>query len=95
MFTTPGGSSESIRIFLGRGITPLPPEARIEREDEEADIVLARVPFEEAIEAILDNRLHNGPLVSGLLAASRHRSEGYAALRAADAPWPTRRTRGA
>lgn len=87
-WTTPGGSSESIRVYLARGITP---SAEIfEREHEEADIEIAWVPLDEAVAAILRGDLHNPSVCVGILAANESRRQNWQTLRDGDAEWPTR-----
>lgn len=87
-WTTPGGSSESIRIYIARGLTPS--EQTFEREHEEADIEIAWVPLDEAVAAILRGDLHNPAVCVGILAANESRRQNWATLRAGDAEWPTR-----
>ncbi|MGM7667581.1 NUDIX domain-containing protein [Microbacterium sp. A93] len=92
-YTTPGSSSEGIRVFLARGLSEVPADERHERTGEEAGMPLAWVPVEEAVQAVLDGRLHNPSLVVGLLALSAHRARGNTALRPADSPWHGRPSR--
>jgi ADP-ribose pyrophosphatase len=68
-WTTPGGNSELIRIYLATGIEAAPDV--FDREDEEADIRLEWVPLSDAVDAVLDGRLRNGILSLGVLAAER------------------------
>ncbi|MEW1963724.1 NUDIX hydrolase [Microbacterium sp. NPDC077644] len=68
-WTTPGGNSELIRIYLATGVEAAPEV--FDREDEEADIRLEWVPLSEAVEAVLTGRLRNGILSLGVLAAER------------------------
>jgi len=70
-WTTPGGNSELIRIYLATGLEPA--TSVFAREDEEADIRLAWVPLSDAVEAVLAGRLRNGILSLGVLAAERRR----------------------
>ncbi|NUL49391.1 NUDIX hydrolase [Cellulosimicrobium funkei] len=86
-YTTPGSSSEGIRVFLARGLSEVPAAARHERTGEEAGMPLAWVPLEEAVQAVLAGRLRNPSLTVGLLALAAHRGREDAALRPADAPW--------
>lgn len=86
-YTTPGSSSEGIRVFLARGLSEVPAAERHERTGEEAGMPLAWVPLEEAVQAVLAGRLRNPSLVVGLLALTAHRGRDDAALRPADAPW--------
>jgi len=68
-WTTPGGNSELIRIYLATGIQAAPDVYA--REDEEADIRLEWVPLSDAVDAVLAGRLRNGILSVGVLAAER------------------------
>lgn len=90
--TTPGGSTEALRVFLARGLTEVPVGERFEREHEEVDMPAWWVPLEDAADAVLAGGLHNPNAVVGILAAARARAGGWVSLRAADAPWPERRT---
>lgn len=85
-FTTPGGSSEAIRIYLARGLSAAP-EVH-DRVDEEADMELRWVPLDECVDAILERRVGNPSLTIGALAAHVARERGWAGLAPADAPWP-------
>jgi 8-oxo-dGTP pyrophosphatase MutT (NUDIX family) len=69
--TSPGGSDEIIHLFEARGLSAAP--AVHDRTDEEAEIELRWVPLDEAIDAVLDGRLHNGILMIALLAARARR----------------------
>ena len=68
-WTTPGGNSELIRIYLATGIEAAP--SAHDRADEEADIRTQWVPLADAVDAVLDGRLRNGILAVGVLAAER------------------------
>ncbi|WP_350346944.1 NUDIX hydrolase [Agromyces sp. G08B096] len=93
VFTSPGGSDESIRIYLARGLRAAP-EA-FAREDEEADMLMRWVPLDEAVDAVLARQVANAPLQVAVLAAHAARARGWATLGPADAPWPGRpRVRG-
>jgi len=68
-WTTPGGNSEMIHVFLA---TELAPAASVHaREDEEADIRVEWMPLSAAVDAVLAGRMHNGILSIGVLAAER------------------------
>ena len=86
-FTSPGGSDESIRLYLARDVTAI--EA-FERVEEEADIVARWVPLDDVVDAVLARRVHNPSLITGALTAHVARGRGWSTLSAADAPWPTR-----
>jgi 8-oxo-dGDP phosphatase len=87
-FTTPGSSSELIRVFLARELAEVPEHQRHERTGEEAGMPMAWVPVAEAVEAVLSGRVHNPSTAMGLLALQAHAAQDYAGLRPADAPWP-------
>jgi len=82
-YTTPGGSSERIEIFLARGLHEVPVDERHVRLDEEADMVPVWVPLDDAVDAVLAGRLHSPTAVVGVLAAARARERGWDALRPA------------
>ncbi|MEW1979790.1 NUDIX hydrolase [Citricoccus sp. NPDC079358] len=86
-YTTPGSSSEGIRVFLARELSPVPVGERHERTGEEAGMPLACVPVADAVQAVLAGRLRNPSSVVGLLALVAHRDGGFTDLRPADAPW--------
>lgn len=70
-YTSPGGSDEILHLFEARGLSAAPTVH--DRTDEEAEIELRWVPLDEAIDAVLDGRLHNGILMIALLAARARR----------------------
>lgn len=86
-FTSPGGSNESLRIYLARDVTEVPEAERHERADEERDMTTRWVPLDEALAAVHEGRLHNPSAVVGILAAASARAAGWATLRPADSPW--------
>jgi 8-oxo-dGDP phosphatase len=86
-FTTPGMSSERVRIFLARGLTEVPISERdFAPRHEEARMRVAWVPLEEALRGIFAGQLHNPTAVVGILSAYAARSDGFASLRSAEAP---------
>jgi ADP-ribose pyrophosphatase len=90
VYTTPGGCSEAVRIFLARDLSEAEGE-RFEVEDEEADMELARVPVGDLVRGVLGGELHNNCLVVGVLSLVAARGgDGLDALRPAEAPWPAR-----
>ena len=86
-FTSPGGTTEGLRIFLARNVREVPAGQRFERTDEEAAMQLRWVPMREAVAAIHDGRLHNPSAVVGILAAQSARTQDWKCLRSAHAPW--------
>jgi len=87
VFTSPGGNDESIRIYLARGIRST--GSAFAREAEEADIELRWTPLDEAVEAVLQRRIHNAPLIIALLTARTSREQRWSTLGAANEPWPS------
>jgi len=86
-FTSPGISTERLRIFLARGLTRVPDgELSYVREHEEAHLTLAWMSLDEAVARLLAGDLHNGVTAIGILSAYGARAGGFAALREADAP---------
>jgi 8-oxo-dGTP pyrophosphatase MutT (NUDIX family) len=69
-FTSPGGSSESVRIFLARGLTPVAEGDRFAGDGEERDMPSRWVPLREARDLVLGGQLHSPLSIMGLLAAS-------------------------
>lgn len=90
LFNSPGGSSEAIRVYLARGLSPLPDGRQHTGEAEELHLPRAWVPLDEARDLILAGRLGSPSAVSGVLAACTARDAGWANLRPADAEWPVR-----
>lgn len=80
LFTTPGGSSERIVVFLARGLSPVPHADRFVRTDEEATMVPQWVPLDEAVDAVLGGRLHSPTTITGVLAAAAARSRDWRTL---------------
>jgi len=86
-FSTPGISTERLRIFLARGLAEVPEAERsYVREHEEAHLTLAWLPLEEAVRRVLAGELHNGVTAVGILAAYAALEGGFTALRDADSP---------
>jgi 8-oxo-dGTP pyrophosphatase MutT (NUDIX family) len=81
--TSPGFSTETIRVYLARELSPVPEDERHEREDEEADLEIAWFDLDEAVAMILRGEITNASTVAGLLAAARARDDGWATLRPA------------
>jgi ADP-ribose pyrophosphatase len=81
---SPGFSTETIRLFLARDLSEVPPTERHERTDEEAEIEIAWFDLDEAVAMALRGEVTNAAAVAGLLAAARARADGWATLRPAD-----------
>lgn len=84
-FTSPGISTERIRVFLARGLEH-DPDNGYEREGEEKFLEYEWVPLDEAVRLVLGGKIHNSSAVTGILAARAAASGGFAGLRPAGAP---------
>jgi 8-oxo-dGDP phosphatase len=86
-YSSPGISTERIRIFLARGPVLVPESERsYVPQHEEAHLELAWVPLDEVVARILAGDLHNGVTALGILAAYAARHDGFSTLRGTDAP---------
>jgi 8-oxo-dGTP pyrophosphatase MutT (NUDIX family) len=84
--TTPGSSSEALRVFLAQEVR----EVGINhdgRDGEELEIETHWVPLPAAVDAILAGQWQNPTVVAGVLALAAQDNRG---LRPADADWPLR-----
>jgi len=86
-FSSPGFSTERLRIYLARDLELVP---RAERdfvpEHEEAFLLTSWLPLDDAVGLVLAGELHNGVTALAVLAGYAARSGGFARLRPADAP---------
>jgi ADP-ribose pyrophosphatase len=86
-YSSPGFTTERLRVFLARGLELVPPEERdFVPEDEETQLVPAWLPLDQAVGKVLAGDLHNGAAAIGILAGYAARSEGFDRLRPAGAP---------
>lgn len=84
-FTSPGGSTEPLRVFLARDLEAT--GTTFKREDEEATMEYAWVALSTALDWVLAGRLHNPSTVIGILSAHAARGRGWEGLREPGAPW--------
>lgn len=87
IFTSPGALSENLRVFLARDVHPAIAEGFV-REGEEHGMPTGWVALDDAVDAVLSGRIHNGIAVSALLGTSVARQRNWQTLRPSDAPWP-------
>lgn len=87
IFTSPGMSSEAVRIYLARDVAAAD-GPRHAGEHEEADMPVEWVTVDEAVRLVLAGELHNPLAVMGVLAVASLQAQSWPALRPADAPWP-------
>ena len=83
-FSSPGYSTERIRIFLARGVEQAADNGYV-REQEEKYIVADWIPLTAAVRLALTGKLHNGPAIAGVLAGYAASSEEFSGLRPATA----------
>jgi len=86
LHSSPGYSTEVVRIYLARELSPVPDEHRHQRHHEEATLTAHRVPLDEAVAMVLRGEITNATAVSGVLAAARVRDAGWISVRPVDAP---------
>ena len=86
-YTSPGFSTERLRVFLARDLEFVPEAERdFVPADEETQLVSAWLPLDEAVRKVFAGELHNGVAALGVMAGYAARSEGFDRLRPADAP---------
>jgi 8-oxo-dGTP pyrophosphatase MutT (NUDIX family) len=86
-YSSPGYSTERLRVFLARDLERVPESERdFVPEGEEAFLLPAWLPLDDAVAGVFAGDLHNGVAALGILAAYAARSQGYDRLRPADAP---------
>ena len=73
-YTSPGFSTELVRFFLARQLTQVPAAERVVLVEEEAHLEVGWHSLDYVISQVLDGKLRNGLLATGVLAA-------FAALR--------------
>lgn len=81
---SPGFTDEVVRVFLARDLAGADTEPPA--DDEEADLVVHRVPLAQAVRMALSGELVNASTVAGVLAAHTVLTGG-GQTRPADAPW--------
>lgn len=81
--TSPGFSTEMVRVFLATGLTEI--GRVIPAGDEESDLRVVRVPLASALAAVRDGTIVNASAVAGILAVAALDPDDR---RPVDAPWP-------
>jgi ADP-ribose pyrophosphatase len=64
---SPGISDERVEVYLARGLHDVPGRGGFVPEHEEADMTVHRVPFGELLDAVLERRVTDGPLLTAVL----------------------------
>jgi 8-oxo-dGDP phosphatase len=85
----PGFADESVRVFLARGLHDVDRPAAT--DDEEADLVVRRVPLPDLVTGAMSGDLVNGPCIAGVFAVAEVVA-GRFSPRPVDAPWVDRPT---
>jgi 8-oxo-dGDP phosphatase len=86
-FSSPGYSTERLRVYLARDLELVPEAERdFVPHDEEASLITGWLPLDDAVAKVLAGELHNGTTALGILAGYAARSGGFARLRPADSP---------
>jgi 8-oxo-dGDP phosphatase len=86
-FSSPGISSERLRVFLARDLREVPAAERgYVPNHEEAHLRVEWAPLTAVVTRLLAGDLHNGVMAVGVLAAYAARQDGFATLRHPDAP---------
>ena len=83
-------STEAIRVFLARDLTPVEGGRPFTGEAEEAHLPRAWVPLDDARDLVQSGAIGSLTAVSGIQAAWIERARGWSGLRPGDAPWPAR-----
>jgi 8-oxo-dGDP phosphatase len=89
MYPSPGFSTEAIRVFLARDLSPAHDDD-FRREHEEITMTVHRVPVAEAVQRAMSGAITNAAAVAGVLAVAHERETGWHGLRPPEAPWPAR-----
>lgn len=87
-YSSPGGMTEALRVFLARDLAVVPDAQRHSRDGEELGMPVCWVDLDEAHDAVLAGRLHNPSAVVGILAAHASRARDWTTLRPRDVAWP-------
>lgn len=93
-YNSPGSSSEAMRVYLARDLSPVPAELAHHRTEEEAGMPAAWLTLDEALDAVLSGRVGNPTTVTGILALAANVATNFSRLRPADAPWDARPAAG-
>lgn len=88
LFLAPGSSTEAMRVFLARGLSPVAHD--YVRSEEEAELRPEWVPLDVVVDAVLDGRVQNTVTANAVLAAAAARARDWRSLRDPDLPWTGR-----
>lgn len=88
--SSPGGTTEALRVYLATDLSAVPDAERHEREAEEAGMPACWGDLDAVVDAVLAGRLRNSTAAIAVLAAQRCRELGWSRLRPVDDPWTSR-----
>jgi 8-oxo-dGDP phosphatase len=87
VYSSPGISTERVRVYLARGLREIPAEERTYvLHEEEAFLERAWLPIEEGVRKVFAGDLHNSVTCLAIMAGYAALSAGFGGLRPADAP---------
>jgi len=75
-YATPGCSTQHVRLYLARGLTPVKRPEGFRLEGEEADMDLGWASVDEIVDAIFAGRIMNPTIVTGILALKTAQETG-------------------
>ncbi|MGI8869533.1 MAG: NUDIX domain-containing protein [Mycobacteriales bacterium] len=84
LVTSPGFSTEQVRVFLARDLRATD-DTSYARHHEEAEMTVRWVPIDAAVAEAFAGTLENAATVAGVLAVARARGSNFRGLRPADA----------
>ena len=73
-YSSPGFCDELVLIYLAEGLSEVARPDGFTVQNEELDMILERVPLDEAVQRVFDGDIRNAAAVIGLLAAARARA---------------------
>ena len=88
LHSSPGMSSETVRVFLARGLSDVDPALRPTPTDEERDLVVVKVGLDDLVERVLGGHIRNALAVAALLAVAEARRTQWRLLQPPEYPWP-------
>lgn len=86
-FSSPGATSEAGRVYLARDLSELPRQERTERTEEESEMTYRWVPLQDAVQLVLDGKVHNALAIQAILATYAASVRGFEGLREAAGGW--------
>jgi 8-oxo-dGDP phosphatase len=89
-FTSPGFTTERLRIYLARGVEQVKedPDNAYVRHGEEKFLIQQWVPLDDAVRLAFAGKLHNSAAITAVLAAQSAQTTNFQNLRPPNAPEP-------